>query len=113
MKCRNCGSNRILEIAARSKDLTLYRMNGREYEGYPNWFGSGDSHLKLSICLNCGQVKSEEFPFEEIKELEQEYIKVRMTEKQYDVIVMLIEDLVNAHDDRVLLFSEPLETEED
>jgi hypothetical protein len=109
MNCLKCQSTRSLEISARSKDQTTYTMNGREYEGYAHWFGSGDE-LELTICLTCGQVQ-DEFPYPKIAELEEPEYKVGMSKEQWDVVQELLEQLENDKDERADLFQETLPVE--
>jgi len=59
MKCQQCGSERVLEVSARSKDMTWYKIGHVEaVDQYAHILGNGD-HFEVEICLDCGQVQGD------------------------------------------------------
>ena len=66
MKCKKCGSERVLSVQAHASDMFIWRMDIRdeneylqekEGEGYlPREFGiGGGDDLRIQLCLDCGQ----------------------------------------------------------
>jgi len=69
MRCQRCKGKRILNVSARSKDMTRYYLvNVSEkdplYEGYAlGLFGGGGDEEEFTVCLDCGQLQGE-FPLD-------------------------------------------------
>jgi hypothetical protein len=76
MKCK-CGSERIANINVKCNDAFFIEIedceegkstgNGQvEYHGYvPRDLGiGGGDYVKLSYCLDCGQIQGDHFPLE-------------------------------------------------
>lgn len=62
--CQRCGTNSILTIRARAKDMHDYTLpDGKELEGYAIWFSSDGDTTEISLCHICGQVQGE-FPMD-------------------------------------------------
>ena len=66
MKCKSCGSERVLEVGAHASDMFYWNIDIRnedghlvehEGEGYlPREFGiGGGDDLRIQLCLDCGQ----------------------------------------------------------
>lgn len=65
VKCKNCGSERILAVSGKCSDLcSVQELNGtEETDGYVPHdlnIGGGD-YLEFGVCLECGQLTGE-FP---------------------------------------------------
>lgn len=63
MECMRCGSERILDVSAKTSDRFAMFMNGKEYNGYvPADIGIGGSdYMEFLYCLECGQIQ-DNFP---------------------------------------------------
>jgi len=62
MKCE-CGSERILDISAKTSDRCVIRAGEREQHGYVPYgvgIGGGD-YLEFNYCLDCGRIQGD-FP---------------------------------------------------
>jgi hypothetical protein len=59
MSCSRCGSDRIVEVSAKSSDLNTICYQGKDQFGYvPYGFGiGGGDYLEVEFCANCGQMK--------------------------------------------------------
>lgn len=62
MKCRSCGSDRILQVDAKCSDLCFEMYKGGEHSGYPSTQIGGGDNVTLSICLQCGLEQSQQYP---------------------------------------------------
>jgi len=81
MTCKRCQSPRIADVTAKCSDLCFVSIPGfSEHDGYvPSFLGGGD-YVRLSICLECGQVQ-QDFPItDEQLEAEEEFKKAVETE---------------------------------
>lgn len=64
MKCKQCGSRRILHFVGKPDDRFACDINGKEHDGYPPDdfpIGSGDGYIEGRLCLDCGQIQGK-FP---------------------------------------------------
>lgn len=63
MNCRRCNNDRIASISGKCSDLSFFRYQGKEKEGYVQdgvGVGGGD-YIELDWCLECGQIQ-DDFP---------------------------------------------------
>jgi hypothetical protein len=66
MTCKSCFSSKILSFSAKCNDLFNATLQNMEMNGYiPDGLniGAGD-HIKMAVCLNCGQAQGD-FPIPE------------------------------------------------
>lgn len=59
MACQKCGSERLLNVNAKTSDMCCTRFAGEHKDGYtPSGIniGGGD-YLRFELCLECGQVQ--------------------------------------------------------
>lgn len=65
MNCPRCSSNRIMTVYAKCSDLCSVTYKGEERHGYvPNNVGiGGDDYIRFCLCLECGQLFSDEVSF--------------------------------------------------
>lgn len=59
MKCKTCGSDRVMELYAHARDCFSISYKGMEYDGYMPYvrgIGHGDD-ISIDICLECGQIQ--------------------------------------------------------
>ncbi len=65
MSCQKCNSDRVVNFHAKSSDMNMYSVDGKEspLNSYvPRDFGiGGGDYIKLTYCLDCGQIQGE-FP---------------------------------------------------
>lgn len=64
-KCQRafCGSDRILTIHARAKDMHTFEIHGEVQDGHYGGVLSDDGDsTDVTFCLSCGQIQAE-FPF--------------------------------------------------
>lgn len=59
--CQRCGSSRLCEVFAHSKDSSVVKFAGQEHDGYfpeiKNVCGNDD--CDITVCLECGQLQGE------------------------------------------------------
>ena len=65
MSCQRseCHNPRILNFTGKVNDMFACGLRNKAYDGYvPRDLGiGGDDYIKMTICLNCGQVQGQ-FP---------------------------------------------------
>jgi hypothetical protein len=66
MNCRNCKSDRIIQVIAKCKDLCYIKFKEKEKGGYvPYDLGiGGEDYIKFSYCADCGMIQ-DEFPIDQ------------------------------------------------
>lgn len=63
MFCKNCKSDRILDISGKVSDCYSQVYKNKEYTGYvPENIGiGGGDYIEFKYCLNCGMIQ-DNFP---------------------------------------------------
>jgi len=66
MKCKHCGSNRIVKVNGKTSDCCIVEYKGKELDGYvPDDIGiGGGDYIEFNYCLDCGRIQSK-FPIAE------------------------------------------------
>ena len=62
--CFRCGSDALVEVAAKCNDLCRLTRDGRTEWGYvPDDIGLGDNadYVEFTYCRTCGQMQNAEF----------------------------------------------------
>jgi len=64
MKCKNCGSDRIMDCTGKTSDLCVAEFKGQFHNGEcPKEVGiGGGDYMKIEYCLECGQMQGD-FPY--------------------------------------------------
>ena len=55
MKCLNCGSKRIADIAAKCPDGFTVEIGGKDYDSPEIGTLCGGESVEIKVCLDCGQ----------------------------------------------------------
>jgi len=64
MKCKQCGSDRIIDFTGKTSDLCAVEYKGKSYQGEcPKDIGIGEGdYTKMMYCLECGMMQGN-FPY--------------------------------------------------
>jgi len=59
MKCKRCGSERVLEVSGKCDDRCCVTFKGVERVDYPPRVKGvcGNDYIGVDVCLECGQVQ--------------------------------------------------------